>query len=111
MKKFIPKKPYKAYNYIVSQHAVDDMSKRWISKGEVGYNLKQKPLLVSKIKIDQLGRPSYNRFSNNKVLASINPLNRKVCSVRNYHVDEIVKEFEKNVQKELQDYSRKHQLH
>lgn len=108
MSKFIPKKPYWAYNHFVSQHAVYDMNLRLIPKGDVGYNLRKKPLLISQVKVDSIGRPSYNRYTNNKLVTSINPLTNKVCSVRHFHVKEITKEFEKNVQKELQDYSRKH---
>lgn len=101
-KKLFHKKPYKAYKHIVSAHAVYDMNLRGISKGKVGYNLSHKALFATPVKYDYRKRPAYKRFADNKVLTIINPDNKKVCSVRNYHTSEILEYFKNYVNNQLQ---------
>lgn len=49
-KKIIPKKPYHTSGYYVTKHATYDMQKREISKGELGNNLRKRPLLNTETK-------------------------------------------------------------
>lgn len=78
--KTIPKLPYK-----VTKHYVDDMNKRKITKGEVHISLISKVIQVTKVKYDDVGRPSYRRSSKNKITTAINPLNNNVTSVNRLH--------------------------
>lgn len=108
MKKLFPQKPYKAYKHYISAHAVYDMNFRGISKGEVGYNLGHKALFTTPVAFDNLDRPAYKRFADNKVLTVINPDKKKVCSVRNYHTSEILEDFEDYVNNQLQSRKIRH---
>lgn len=90
-KKIIPKKPYKTHGHNVTIHAVYDMNKRNISKGELGYNLSKKPVYKSKPKFDLFKRLFYIRMDDKKTLTVINPKNKNVCSVRKYHDEELKK--------------------
>lgn len=83
-----PKEPYKVKKYYVTGHAIQQMNGRKISKGNLYYNLTRKPLVVTKVKYDFLGRPSYNRTTKNKVCSSINPLNNSVITVHKIHTKE-----------------------
>lgn len=83
-----PKEPYKVKKYYVTSHAVQQMNGRKISKGNLYYNLTRKPLAVSNVKYDYLGRPSYNRTTKNKICSSINPLNNNVVTVHKVHTKE-----------------------
>lgn len=94
-RKIIPKKPYHTSGYYVTKHATYDMQKREITKGELGYNLRKKPLLKTETKKDIFGRPAYKRFSLNRILSVINPFNKNVCSVRRFHDKELRKDMEK----------------
>lgn len=95
-KKIIPKKPYKTHGHYVTAHAVYDMNKRDISKGELGYNLRKRPVLKTSVKKDSKGRPSYLRFALNRILSVINPITKAVCSVRHYRGRELRKEKRKH---------------
>lgn len=94
-RKIIPKKPYNTNGYHVTKHATYDMQKRDISKGELGYNLRKKPLLKTETKKDIFARPAYKRFSFNRIMSVINPFNKNVCSVRRFHEKELRKDMEK----------------
>lgn len=83
-----PKEPYKVKKYYVTQHAVQRMNERKISKGSLYYNLIRKPLAISNVKFDNSGRPSYNRIAKNKICSSINPSNNNVVSVHKIHTKE-----------------------
>ena len=101
MKKIIPKRPYRTRGHYVTKHAVFDMNKRNISKGELGYNLSKKPVYKSKPMFDLLNRLFYIRMDDKKTLTIINPSNKTVCSVRKYHDKELRKRkgatnYEKN---------------
>jgi hypothetical protein len=73
MKRYYPTRPYKVNGYMVGKHAIERMKFRCISKGELGYNLRKKPLQITDVRIDAKGRPSYRRLSDNRVLSCINP--------------------------------------
>lgn len=81
----IPKEPYKVKKYYITSHAVEQMGKRKISKGALYYNLTRKPLAVTKVKIDEKGRPSYRKSTKNKITSAINPTNNNVVSVNKLH--------------------------
>ena len=83
-----PKEPYKVKKYYVTQHAVQRMNDRKISKGNLYYNLTRKPLSITNVKFDSFGRPSYNRTTKTKICSSINPLNNNVVSVHKIHTKE-----------------------
>lgn len=80
-----PTKTYKVRRYFVNTHCVKDMNVRKITKGEVYYNLTTKPIQITKVKYDELGRPSYRRSSKNKITTAINPVNKNVVSVNRLH--------------------------
>lgn len=80
----IPKTPYKDGKYHVTIHAVERMNERKITKGAVHVNLHTKPLKVTQVKYDIKGRPSYERYSKNKVCTGINPKNQNVTTVREF---------------------------
>ena len=84
----IPKEPYKVKKYYVTQHAINRMNERKISKGELYYNLTRKPLTITKVKIDKNNRPSYRKTTKNKITSAINPLNNNVVSVNRFHSKE-----------------------
>ena len=84
----LPFKPYKDGRYNISQHCVDRMNERRITKGEVHINLHTKPIKKTKIKYDKLGRPSYERYSDNKICTRINPKNYFVSTVSRFHTKE-----------------------
>ncbi len=90
-RKIIPKHPYRTHGHYVTKHAVQDMNKRNISKGELGYNLTKKPVYKSKPAFDNLRRVFYIRMDDKKTLSVINPSNKNVCSVRKYHDKELRK--------------------
>ncbi len=94
MKKIIPKRPYRTRGHYVTKHAVFDMNKRNISKGELGYNLSKKPVYKSKPMFDLFNRLFYIRMDDKKTLTVINPSNKYVCSVRKYHDKELQKRKE-----------------
>jgi hypothetical protein len=72
-RKYYPRKPYEVNHYKVGYHAIKRMRLRLVSKGEVGYNLRKKPLQITPVVFDIKGRPSYRRLSDNKTLTCINP--------------------------------------
>lgn len=53
------------------------------------YNLYTKPVRKTKIKYDDYGRPSYERFSKNKINTRINPENKIVTTVSRYHTKKL----------------------
>lgn len=81
--KSYPQKPYKVRKYNITKHCVEDMNSRKITKGEVHVNLTTKPIEVTKVKIDNFGRPPYRRSS--KITTAINPINNNVTSVNRLH--------------------------
>lgn len=83
-----PNKVYKDGKYRVSTHAVEQMNKRKINKGELHVNLHTTPVKVSIIKRDEFGRPSYERFSKNKINSRINPETNNVNTVSRFHTKE-----------------------
>ncbi len=87
----IPREPYQVRKYRITNHCVEDMNKRKITKGEVYTNLTTRPIKKTKIKYDKYGRPSYRRSSKNKITTAINPHNKNVVSVNRLHT----REFEK----------------
>ena len=87
----LPSKPYKDGRYKVSQHGVDRMNERQITKGEVHVNLHTTPIKKTEVKYDKTGRPSYERDSDNKINTRINPKTRVVSTVSRFHT----KEYEK----------------
>ncbi len=84
----LPSKPYKDGRYNVSQHSVLRMNERRISKGELHVNLHTTPIKKTKVRYDKNGRPSYERFSNNKINARINPKLNVVSTVSRFHSKE-----------------------
>lgn len=80
-----PQKSYKVRKYYITKHCVEDMNVRKITKGEVYVNLTTKPIEITKVKIDNFGRPSYRRSSKNKITTAINPMNNYVTSVNRLH--------------------------
>ena len=87
----LPSKPYKDGRYKVSQHGVDRMNERQITKGELHVNLHTTPLHKTNVEIDKKGRPAYVRYSKNRTRAVINPKNKNVASVRRYRDKELNK--------------------
>jgi len=83
-KKIIPKKPYNTSGYYVTSHAVRRMQERKISKGELGINLRKKPRYRTAIHVNEPGKPSYGRFSWNKICSVINPFMKCVATVFRY---------------------------
>lgn len=83
--KTIPKKPYWVGWHKITEHAVKRMNEREITKGDVHENLTTKPIHKSKWRLDKQGRPSYERYSKNKIITRINPLNQKVTTVTKMH--------------------------
>lgn len=79
---------YKDGKYRVGVHAVDQMNKRKISKGELHVNLHTTPMKISQVKKDEYGRPSYERFSRNKINSRINPETNNVNTVSRFHTKE-----------------------
>ena len=90
-RKIIPNHPYYTHGHYVTKHAIFDMNKRNISKGELGYNLSKKPVYKSKPIFDLLKRLFYIRMDDKKTLTIINHSNKNVCSVRKYHNKELRK--------------------
>ena len=84
----IPTKPYRDGKYKVSHHGVERMNERKITKGEVHVNLHTTPVKKTKVKYDSKGRPSYERYSHNKINTRINPRTNKVTTVSRYHTSE-----------------------
>ena len=77
----IPCSPYRDGRFKVSLHSVQRMNERGITQGALHTNLHTKAI-KTKVKRDNFGRPSYNRISQNKIVASINPKNNTVTTVR-----------------------------
>ena len=80
----IPRSPYRDGRFKVSKHSVQRMNQRGITFGELHTNLHTKAI-KARVKRDNLGRPSYNRISQNKIVSSINPKNKTVTTVRRMH--------------------------
>jgi hypothetical protein len=76
---------------MVGKHAIERMKLRCISKGELGYNLRKRPLLLTPIRYDDKGRPSYQRYTDNQVMSAINPDYSKVVTTRKYHEKDLIK--------------------
>jgi hypothetical protein len=87
----IPKTAYKVKTYYVNSHAVLRMQERKITKGELYYNLTRKPIKVTKIKVDEKGRPSYRKTTKNRITSAINPTNKNVVSVNRLHKKDYIK--------------------
>lgn len=83
-----PNKVYKDGKYRISTHAVDQMNIRKINKGELHVNLHTTPIKKSAVKMDKLGRPSYERFTKNKINSRINPKTNNVNTVSRFHTKE-----------------------
>ena len=84
MKTYFPRRPYKVCGHRVGVHAISRMRSRGVSKSALRYNLKHKPLHVTATRYKR-GRPSYVRFSRNKVALAINPKTRHINSAWPYH--------------------------
>ena len=67
MKLYFPRRSYRVSGFRVSSHAVKQMRSRGVTKSALRYNLKHKPLHTTGIKYNKRGRPSYIRYSRNKV--------------------------------------------
>lgn len=80
----IPKEEYDDNPYHITIHAVERMNERNITKGQVHSNLHKKPLKKTEVKFDECGRPSFDRYSDNRIQTSINPENRNVVTVHKY---------------------------
>jgi predicted HicB family RNase H-like nuclease len=84
----IPKKPYDVkVAFHVTKHAVKRMNERGITKGQLQYNLTEKPLYLSDYKLDDKGRPSYSKYSDNLLNVRINPLNHNIPTVNSFSKD------------------------
>ena len=84
----IPKKPYDVkVNYHITKHAIQRMKERRITKGQLRYCLTEKPLNLSDYKLDNKGRPSYCKYSDNFLNVRINPLNHNVPTVNQFSKD------------------------
>ena len=75
---------YRDGKYLVTQHAAERMKERKISKKEVHCNLHGKPIYISPVRYDKLNRPSYERYSKNRINTRINPDNNHVATVSRY---------------------------
>jgi hypothetical protein len=84
-KKYYPRKPYVVNHYKVSKHAIIRMKQRKVGKGDLGYNLCKKPVLITAVKFRYDGRPSYERYADNKIVSAINPKTKRVITVRWFH--------------------------
>ena len=80
-----PRGVYRDGKYQISVHAVDQMNKRKINKGELHVNLHTRPIKVSPIKTDKFGRQSYERYSRNKINSRVNPKTNNVNTVSRFH--------------------------
>ena len=79
----------------MTPHAQNQMALRDIYTGEVVRNLCRKPVAKTETKIDSKGRPGYQRYSDT-IMTAVNPVNKKVATVRGYHEDEAKKMGIKN---------------
>lgn len=80
----------KVGRYYVTRHAQNRMALRDIYTGEVVENLCRKPVVRTPTKVDDKGRPGYQRYSSS-IMTVINPTEKTVASVRPYHDDEAKK--------------------
>lgn len=87
----VPSEKYKDGKYKISKHAVERMTERKITKGEVHVNLHTSPIKKTTVKYDKHNRPSYERYSENKINTRINPKTKVVSTVSRFHT----KEYEK----------------
>lgn len=87
--KTIPQKSYWVWWHKITNHAVQRMNGRKITKGEVHENLTTRPIHKTKVKWDNKYRPSYERTSKNKITTAINPFNQKVVTVRRTHTSKV----------------------
>ena len=85
MRSYFPKRAYRVSGYRVGKHAVSRMRTRGVTKSALRYNLTHKPLYISKTKYNRRGRPSYLRYSRNRVVAAINPKTKHVNTTWKYH--------------------------
>lgn len=85
MKIYFPRRSYKVSGYKVGVHAVKRMRSRGVAKSAVRYNLNHRPLHTTAIKYNKRGRPSYIRYSRNKVALAINPRTKHINTVWRYH--------------------------
>lgn len=85
MKLYFPRKSYRVSGFRVSSHAVKQMRSRGVTKSALRYNLKHKPLHTTGIKYNKRGRPSYIRYSRNKVALAINPRTNNINTTWKYH--------------------------
>lgn len=85
MRPYYPRRPYQIRGFRVSAHAVKRMRSRNITKSSVSYNLKHKPLHLTSIRYNKKGRPSYLRYSRNKIVVAINPKTKNINTVWKYH--------------------------
>lgn len=85
MRLYFPRRSYKVSGYRVSKHAVKQMRSRGVTKSALRYNLKHKPLHTTAIKYNNRGRPSYIRYSRNKVALAINPKTNNINTTWKYH--------------------------
>lgn len=84
-KKYYPRKPYEVNHYKVGYHAIKRMKQRGVGKGDLGYNLHKKPILITQVKFRYDGKPSYERYTDNQIVSAINPRNRRVITVHWFH--------------------------
>ena len=92
MRLYFPRRSYRVSGFRVSKHAVKQMRSRGVTKSAVRYNLRHKPLHTTGIKYNRRGRPSYIRYSRNKVALAINPMTNNVNTTWKYHT-KLMKRF------------------
>lgn len=98
----IPNKAYNTNGYYVTNHAVQRMKERNVSKGKLGYNLRHKPRFKTSVTMDYGNEPSYGRFGWNKIFAAINPFRKRVITVYPYGE----KVLKKAIRKEMRKYGQ-----
>ena len=85
----IPKKQYRDGIYTTSQHCIQRMQLRKITKGELHVSLHTKPLAITR-EIDKLGRPAKIRYCKNRMRTVVNPDSKVIASIRNYKNKELI---------------------
>lgn len=58
---------------------------RGVTKSALRYNLRHKPLHITEIKYSRRGKPSYIRYSSNKIALAINPNTKNINTTWKYH--------------------------
>ena len=60
------------------------MRSRGITKSALRYNLRHKPLHTTAIKYNRKGKPSYIRYSRNKIALAINPRTKNINTTNKF---------------------------